>query len=110
MRVPRHVLSLIGLPAVLLEPSAASAASTGGDSGFTNVWLKTVVMVVAGVLLAAALLAAAELGMRTLRQRRWSGDRAPILSALAAHRYHQRVLYVIAPAAVASAIAAVRHS
>jgi exopolysaccharide biosynthesis polyprenyl glycosylphosphotransferase len=109
MSVPRHVPFLIGLPALLLNPPPAAAA-TGGDSGFANDWLKTVLLVVAAVVLTAALLAAAELSFRTLRQRRWSGDRAPLLSALAAHRYHQRVLYVIAPAAVASAIAAVRHA
>jgi exopolysaccharide biosynthesis polyprenyl glycosylphosphotransferase len=110
MSVPKHVPFLIGPPALLLNPSVAAAAGTGGESGFANGWLKTVVMVLAAVLITAALLAGAELSFRTLRQRRWTEDRAPILSALAAHRYHQRLLYVVAPAAVASAIAIVRHS
>ena len=52
--------------------------------------------------------AAIEVTFRTMREGKWSADTAPVLSALTAQRYYTRVLYGLAPAAVASAIALVR--
>jgi exopolysaccharide biosynthesis polyprenyl glycosylphosphotransferase len=112
MIVPKHVLFLIGLPGLVLDPpvAVAAVAAPAGDDGFVHGWVRDVIVILGVVFVAAVVVAAVELSVRALRERRWRGDRAPLLSALAAQRYHHRLLYVIAPAAVASAIALVRHA
>jgi exopolysaccharide biosynthesis polyprenyl glycosylphosphotransferase len=107
MIVRTHVPVIIGVGVTLLDPAPAMAAQQGSE-GFVTGGVEIALIVVGFIAVAAVVAAAVELTFRTLRQRRWTDDRAPILSALAAHRYHQRVLYLIAPAAVASAIALVR--
>jgi exopolysaccharide biosynthesis polyprenyl glycosylphosphotransferase len=105
-----HVPLLIGLAAVLLDPAtaaAAPAAATGAD-GFVDGGARIVLFALGGIALAAVVAAAAEVTFRTVREGKWSSDTAPVLSALTAHRYYTRVLYGLAPAAVASAIVLVR--
>jgi exopolysaccharide biosynthesis polyprenyl glycosylphosphotransferase len=102
-----HALVIIGVAALLLYPAPAGAVTSGND-GFVKGGVEIALIVFAGIAIVACVAAAVEITFRTLRRRRGTGDRAPILSALAAHRYHQRLLYGIAPAAVASAIALVR--
>jgi exopolysaccharide biosynthesis polyprenyl glycosylphosphotransferase len=80
-------------------------AVPAGSEGFVKGALETALIVVAIIGAIAVLVAALEITFRELRQRRLRGADAPLLGALAAHRYYQRVLYDIAPAAVASAIA-----
>src|SRR5678815_3329531 len=101
-----HVALLIGSFAVLLDPAAASA--TTGTDGFVGGGVKVVLFVLGGVAIAAVVAAAIEVTFRTVREGKWSDDTAPMLSALTAQRYYTRVLYGVAPAAVASAIALVR--
>ena len=101
-----HVALLIGLVAVLLDPAAASA-ETSAD-GFVGGGAKIAIFALAGVAIAAVVAAAIEVTYRTMREGKWSADTAPVLSALTAQRYYTRVLYGLAPAAVASAIALVR--
>ncbi|MEA2330024.1 MAG: hypothetical protein QOH58_162 [Thermoleophilaceae bacterium] len=104
--VRTHVALIIGLVALLLDPAAA-AAQTSAD-GFVGDGVKVVILVLAGIAIAAVVAALFEVSFRSVRERKWNSDSAPVLSALAAHRYYQRVLYGVAPAAVASAIALVR--
>jgi exopolysaccharide biosynthesis polyprenyl glycosylphosphotransferase len=101
-----HTALLIGSVAVLLDPAAA-AASTSAD-GFVGGGAKIAIFVLAGIAAAAVVAAAIEVTYRTVREGKWSGDTAPVLSALTAQRYYTRVLYGVAPAAVASGIALVR--
>jgi hypothetical protein len=101
-----HLAFLIGLVAVLLDPATASAA-TGAD-GFVGESAKVVIFILGGIAIAAVVAAAIEVTFRTVREGKWSSETAPVLSALTAQRYYTRVLYGIAPAAVASAIALVR--
>jgi exopolysaccharide biosynthesis polyprenyl glycosylphosphotransferase len=104
--VRTHVALFIGLAALLLNPSVAAAAS--GDDGFVGNSAKIVIFGLIGIAAIAALAAAIEVSFRTLREGRWSSETAPVLSALTAQRYYTRVLYGLAPAGVASAIALVR--
>jgi exopolysaccharide biosynthesis polyprenyl glycosylphosphotransferase len=101
-----HALLLIGLVALLLDPASAAAAPSA--DGFVGQGAKIVILVMGGIALAAVVAAGIEVTFRTVREGKWSGDTAPVLSALTAQRYYQRALYGVAPAAVASAIALVR--
>ena len=102
-----HVALLIGLVAVLLDPATASAATPATD-GFVGGGAKIVHLRTRRDRLAAVVAAAIEVTFRTVREGKWSADTAPVLSALTAQRYYTRVLYGLAPAAVASAIVLVR--
>ena len=104
--VRTHVALFIGLAALLLDPGVAAAAT--GDDGFVGDPVKIAILGLIGIGTTAALAAAAEVSFRTLREGRANSDTAPVLSALTAQRYYTRVLYGLAPAAVASAIALVR--
>jgi exopolysaccharide biosynthesis polyprenyl glycosylphosphotransferase len=105
-----HVLLLIGLVAVVLDPAtaAASPAAAASADGFVGGGVRIVLFALGGLALAAIVAAAVEVIFRTVREGKWSSDTAPVLSALTAHRYYTRVLYGLAPAAVASAIVLVR--
>jgi exopolysaccharide biosynthesis polyprenyl glycosylphosphotransferase len=105
-----HVLILIGLVAVVLDPAtaAASPAAAASADGFLGVSGRIVLFGLGGLALAAIVAAAVEVTFRTVREGKWSSDTAPALSALTAQRYYTRVLYGLAPAAVASAIILVR--
>jgi exopolysaccharide biosynthesis polyprenyl glycosylphosphotransferase len=104
--VRAHVALLIGLAASLLDPAMAAAAPTA--AGFAGEGAKIALIVVGSVVVTAVVAAAVEVTFRTVREGKWSNDTAPVLSALAAQRYYQRVLFGLAPAGVASAIALVR--
>src|SRR6185295_15018135 len=99
--VRTHVAVLIGFVAVLLDPATASAATSA--DGFVGQSAKIVIFILGGIAI-AAVVAAIEVTFRTVREGKWSSDTTPVLSALTAQRYYTRVLYGIAPAAVASAI------
>ncbi|MEA2379219.1 MAG: hypothetical protein QOK00_3605 [Thermoleophilaceae bacterium] len=101
-----HVALLIGLVAALLDPAAALAAPS--TDGFVGDGARIVLLAFGGIALAAVVAAAIEVTYRAMGEGKWSSDTAPVLSALAAQRYYTRVLYGLAPAAVASAIALVR--
>ena len=101
-----HVAVLIGFVAVLLDPATAAAATSA--DGFVGQSARIVIFILGGIAIAAVAAAAIEVTFRTVREGKWSSDTAPVLSALTAQRYYTRVLYGIAPAAVASAIALVR--
>ena len=101
-----HVALLIGFVAVLLDPATAAAATSA--DGFVGQSAKIAIFILGGVAIAAVVAAAIEVTFRTMREGKWSADTAPVLSALTAQRYYTRVLYGLAPAAVASAIALVR--
>ncbi len=101
-----HVASIIGLAALLLDPAVAAAAPSA--DGFVGDGARLVIFAFGAIAIAAVVAAAIEVTFRTMREGKWSGDTAPVLSALAAQRYYTRVLYGLAPAAVASAIALVR--
>jgi len=103
MKIVRPHALLIGLVALLLDPANAAAA-TGAD-GFVGGSAKVVIFALVGIAVAAVIAAAIEVTFRTMGEGKWSNDTAPVLSALAAQRYYQRVLYGVAPAGVASAIA-----
>jgi hypothetical protein len=80
-------------------------AAPAGSEGFVKGALETALIVLAVIGVTAVVAAAIEITFRELRRRRSRGAEAPLLGAFAARRYYQRVLYGIAPAAVASAIA-----
>ena len=101
-----HVALLIGLVAVLLDPAAASAEPSA--DGFVGGGAKIAIFALAGIAVAAVVAAAIEVTYRTIREGKWSADTAPVLNALTAQRYYTRILYGLAPAAVASLIALVR--
>jgi exopolysaccharide biosynthesis polyprenyl glycosylphosphotransferase len=98
-----HVAIFIGVVAVLLDPGAAVAAPA--DDGFVGESAKIVIFALVGIAAAAVVAAAFEVSFRAMREAKGSGQAAPFLSRLAAQRYYQRVLYGLAPALVASAIA-----
>ena len=107
MKIVRiHVALVIGAVAVLLDPATASAA--GDSHGFVGHSAKIAIFILGGIAIAAVAAAAIEVTFRTVREGKWSSDTAPVLSALTAQRYYTRVLYGLAPAAVASGIALVR--
>ena len=91
---------------MLLDPATAAAATSA--DGFVGQSARIVIFILGGIAIAAVAAAAIEVTFRTVREGKWSSDTAPVLSALTAQRYYTRVLYGIAPAAVASAIALVR--
>src|SRR5215213_8840672 len=103
-----HVALIIGLLAVLLDPAIAAAATT--SDGFVGDGAKIVLIALAAIGGLALLAAVAEVTFRMVREGKWSSETAPVLSALTAHRYYTRVLYGVAPAAVAAGIALVRGS
>src|SRR5512132_2778313 len=106
-----HLLVLIGVVAVLLDPAtaaAASAAAATSADGFVGSGARIALFALGGIALAAVVAAAVEVIFRTVREGKWSSDTAPVLSALTAHRYYTRVLYGLAPAAVAAGIVLVR--
>ncbi len=74
----------------------------------TDALVSGIVEVILGVTLAlaavAVLVAAIEIALRTSRKDRDDADAAPVLSALAAQQLYSRVLYGLAPTAVATAI------
>jgi exopolysaccharide biosynthesis polyprenyl glycosylphosphotransferase len=101
-----HLALVIGLAACLLDPAIAAAAPTA--NGFAGAGLKIALIIAGTVVVTAVVAAAVEVTFRTMREGRLSNETAPVLSALAAQRYYQRVLFWVAPAGVASAIALVR--
>jgi len=106
-----HLAFLIGGLAVLLNPATAaagSAAAATSADGFVGSSARIVLFALGGIALAAVVAAAVEVIFRTVREGKWSSDTAPVLSALTAHRYYTRVLYGLAPAAVAAGIVLVR--
>jgi exopolysaccharide biosynthesis polyprenyl glycosylphosphotransferase len=106
MKIVRPHALIIGPAALLLDPANAAAAE--GADGFVGGSAKVVIFTLVGIAIAAVIAAAIEFTFRAMREGKWSSDTAPVLSALAAQRYYQRVLYGLAPAGVASAIALVR--
>jgi exopolysaccharide biosynthesis polyprenyl glycosylphosphotransferase len=106
-----HLLVLIGVAAVLLDPAtaaAASAAAATSADGFVGSGARIALFALGGIALAAVVAAAVEVIFRTVREGKWSSDTAPVLSSLTAQRYYTRVLYGLAPATVAAAIVLVR--
>jgi exopolysaccharide biosynthesis polyprenyl glycosylphosphotransferase len=106
-----HLVVLIGVLAVLLDPATASAATAGAATsanGFVGGGARIALFALGGLALAAVVAAAVEVIFRTVREGKWSSDTAPVLSALTAHRYYTRVLYGLAPAGVAGGIVLVR--
>jgi exopolysaccharide biosynthesis polyprenyl glycosylphosphotransferase len=104
--VRTHAALFIGLTALLLDPGVAAAAT--GEDGFVGDGAKIAILALIGIGALAAIAAAVEVSFRTLREGKSNSDDAPVLSALTAQRYYTRVLYGLAPASVASAIALVR--
>jgi exopolysaccharide biosynthesis polyprenyl glycosylphosphotransferase len=104
--VRAHLVLLIGLAASLLDPANALAAP--GPDGFAGQGVKIAIIVIGAIVVAAVTAAAVEVTFHMLRDGKWRSETAPILSALTAQRYYQRVLFGLAPAGVASAIALVR--
>jgi exopolysaccharide biosynthesis polyprenyl glycosylphosphotransferase len=97
---------LTGLGAVMLDPARAAAAEGRGLSTPDGP-AEIVLLVFAVVVTIAALVAGAEVGRRRLQPDAASG--AQPLSALHAQRLYERVLYGVAPAAVASTIVFLRQ-
>ena len=108
---PRQHLASIGGSSsllLLLAPGPARAAdSTPGGDSLSGV--EVAVIAIACVVGLASLVAATELAARIVRER-YGKEQAsfPVLSALYAQRLYSRVLYGVAPAAVATAITYVR--
>src|SRR3954462_7473527 len=105
-----HLAVLIGAVAVVLDPATAAAAPAAATSanGFVGGGGRIALFALGGIALAAVVAAVGGVTFRTVREGKWSSDTAPVLSALTAHRYYTRVLYGVAPAAVAAAIVLVR--
>jgi len=105
-----HLAVLIGAVAVVLDPATAAAAPAAATSanGFVDGGVRIALFALGGIAVAAVVAAVVEVTFRTVREGKWSSDTAPVLSALTAHRYYTRVLYGLAPAAVAAAIVLVR--
>jgi exopolysaccharide biosynthesis polyprenyl glycosylphosphotransferase len=106
-----HLVVLIGVLAVVLDPATAAAATAGAATsanGFVGGGARIALFALGGLALAAVVAAAVEVIFRTVREGKWSSDTAPVLSALTAHRYYTRVLYGLAPAGVAAGIVLVR--
>jgi exopolysaccharide biosynthesis polyprenyl glycosylphosphotransferase len=112
MKIGRiHSAVLIGLLAGVLDPATAAASSPAAAAsadGFVDGGVRVAMFILGGIALAAVVAAAVEVTFRTVREGKWSSETAPVLSALTAHRYYTRVLYGLAPAGVAAAIALVR--
>jgi exopolysaccharide biosynthesis polyprenyl glycosylphosphotransferase len=92
----------------LLAPDTAAAASSGGGAP-VSASAEAIPIVAAAVLGLATVVAAAELSLRLARERRGREEPGfPVLSALHAQRLYTRLLYGVAPAAVAAGITLLR--
>jgi exopolysaccharide biosynthesis polyprenyl glycosylphosphotransferase len=101
----RHLLTLLGFGAVLLEPATALGANDGRGVSSPDGFAEISLLVFAGLVAVASTLATAEVARRRLR----SDGASAALSALDAQRVYARVLYGLAPAAVASTIVLLRQ-
>jgi exopolysaccharide biosynthesis polyprenyl glycosylphosphotransferase len=108
VRHPASVLGSSGLLVLLCPGVARAADSTAGGASLSGPF-EIAVVAFAAVVALASLLAGTELAVRIVRERFGSEQPAfPVLSALHAQRLYSRVLYGVAPAAVATAITYVR--
>jgi exopolysaccharide biosynthesis polyprenyl glycosylphosphotransferase len=98
---------LTGVGALMLEPARAVAAEDGRGVSTPDGLAEILVLVFTLVIALAALVAVAEGARRRFKP---DGDSGPHpLSALHAQRLYERVLYGVAPAAVASTIVFLRQ-
>jgi lipopolysaccharide/colanic/teichoic acid biosynthesis glycosyltransferase len=102
----RHTIVAVAGVLPWLAPAPAAAA-TGGES-FLGETLTGLAFGLAALIAAAAVIAVVELSVRLARERKEGEPGIPVVSVIHAQRIHARVLYGLAPAAVASAVTLLR--
>jgi lipopolysaccharide/colanic/teichoic acid biosynthesis glycosyltransferase len=104
----RNTMPFVGASLSILEPSDSLAARESDGASFVSGTLEGILIALVAVVSIAFVVAVAEISVRIARERHQGERGYPVLSVSYAQRLYSRVLYGLAPTAVATAVTLIR--